>query len=102
MNSANLQLEGLYLAIAAVNETLIRKGLLSRQELTDALRLAEQTALGDDRVAEDMRPAERDAIAFPARLLLAVGTLSGSDGLPSFSELARRVGETKPPHNDQH
>lgn len=101
MNSANLQLEGLYLAVAAINETLVRKGLLSRQELVDALRLAEQTALGDDRAVEALRPAERDAVAFPARLLLAAGTLSEADSLPTFSELARRVGASKPPHNDQ-
>ena len=33
MNSANLQLEGMYLAIAAIHETLIAKGLVSRQDV---------------------------------------------------------------------
>jgi len=101
MNSANLQLEGLYLAIAAVNEALIAKGLLSRNEITHALRTAEQSLLGDDRSAEGLRPAERDAIAFPCRLLIeALATTSAGES-PSFSELARRVGASKEPYGDQ-
>ena len=42
MNTANLQLEGLYLAIAAMHETMIAKGLVSRQDVDDAMRAAEQ------------------------------------------------------------
>jgi len=69
MNTANLQLEGLYLAIAAVNNALVEKGALSREELSIALRRAEETALGDYR-SEELSSAQRDAMAFPARLLL--------------------------------
>jgi hypothetical protein len=101
MNSANLQLEGLYLAIAAVNEALVDKGLLSRSELETALKRAEQTALGDDRSAENLRSAEREAMAFPARVL-RLASEAGSEGeVSTFSDLARRVGRTKPPLNDQ-
>lgn len=101
MNTANLQLEGLYLAIAAINEALIAKGILSRDEISHALRVAEQSVVGDDRAVEDLRPAERDAVAFPCRLLIeALATTS--DGRPaSFSELARRVGAGKERYNDQ-
>jgi hypothetical protein len=101
MNTANLQLEGLYLAIAAVNEALIARGILSRDEIGHALRAAEQSVVGDDRATEDLRPAERDAVAFPCRLLIeALATTS--DGRPaSFSELARRVGTGKERYNDQ-
>jgi hypothetical protein len=101
MNSANLQLEGLYLAIAAMHETLVRTGVVSRQDVDDAMREAEQTAINDDRSVESLRPAERDALAFPARLLrIANATASDGDAL-SFSALARRVGTAKPAHNDQ-
>ncbi|WP_137391656.1 hypothetical protein [Rhodoligotrophos defluvii] len=101
MNTANLQLEGLYLAIAAINDALVRKGVLTREEIDLALKRAEQTALGDDRTAEDLSPAHRDAVAFPARLLI-LANHSASDGhVPPFSELAKRVGETKPLYNDQ-
>ena len=101
MNTANLQLEGLYLAIASINEALIAKGVLSRDELTHALRTAEQSMVGDDRATEDLRPAERDAVAFPCRLLIeALATTSAGEPL-SFSDLTRRVGMTKERYNDQ-
>jgi len=98
MNTANLQLEGLYLVVAAINNALVQKGVLSRAEVSVALERAEQIALGDYRVEEKLPPAYRDAIAFPARLLLKAN--QGGDG-QSFSELARAVGATKAPYNDQ-
>lgn len=101
MNTANLQLEGLYLVIAALNNALVRKGLLSRDEIDLALRRAEQTAIGDDRMMEDMRAANRDAVAFPARLLALANRTASEDEISTFSELARMVGSTKEPCNDQ-
>ena len=95
MNTANLQLEGLYLVIAAMHETLISKGVVSRQEVDDAMRAAESTALTDYRSMENLRPAECDALAFPARLLrIANATMSDGKAL-SFTALARRVGSGK-------
>lgn len=101
MNVANLQLEGLFMAVAAVNNALADKGLLSREEIDTALRRAEQTMLGDYRTQEDLSYAQRDAVVFGPRLL-ALANNSAADGFtPAFSELARMVGQTKPPHNDQ-
>jgi len=91
MNSANLQLEGLYLAIAAMHETMIAKGLVSRQDVDDAMRAAEQTAINDHRSIENLRPAERDALAFPARLLRMANATVSDDGALSFSALARHA-----------
>lgn len=101
MNVANLQLQGLYIAIAAINEALVRKGLLTREEVDAALRLAEQTALGEDRILEDMNPAGRDAVAFPARLLALANEGASEAGIPQFSDLARRVGQSKGHYNDE-
>ncbi len=101
MNIANLQLEGLYLAVAAINNLLVTKGLVSREELDTVLRRAEATAIGDDRMVEDMSPANRDAVAFPIRLLQLANNSADQDGTVPFSELARMVGETKAPYNDQ-
>jgi hypothetical protein len=101
MNTANLQLEGLYLAIASVNNALVKKGLLTRDEIDLALRRAEQTAIGDDRMVEDMRASNRDAVAFPARLLALANRMASADEISTFSELARMVGSTKEPYNDQ-
>ena len=100
MNTANLQLEGLYLALAAMHETLVEKGLVTRGEVGLALRRAEQTALGDYRT-DTLSPAEQDAVAFAPRLLMLANE-RGADGKPaSFSELARAVGLSKKPHPDQ-
>jgi len=101
MNTANLQLEGLLMAVAAVNQALVAKGVLTTEDLDRALATSEQTALGDNRVAENLSPANRDAIAFPARFLRLANNMAGEAGVPGFSELARMVGETKGPHNDQ-
>lgn len=101
MNVSNLQLQGLYLAIAAINNALAAKGLLSRKEIDLALQRAEQTALGDDRLAEDMTPANRDAVAFPARLLRLANNSASATDIPPFSELARMVGQTKGHYPDE-
>lgn len=101
MNTANLQLEGLLMAIAGINQTLVAKGLLTTEEIERSLAVSEQTVLGDDRVTEDLSPANRDAVAFPIRLLRAANNMAGGRDVPSFAELARMVGETKGPHNDQ-
>jgi len=100
MNIANLQLEGLYIAVASVNQALVQKGVLSQDEMDLALKRAEQIILGDYRL-DDLSPAERDAAAFAPRVL-ALANLEAEDGtVPSFSDLARRVGETKGKHGDQ-
>lgn len=101
MNTANLQLEGLLVAIAGINQVLVAKGLLTTEEIEHSLSVAEQTALGEDRLVEDLSPANRDAIVFPIRLLRLANNMAGDEGMPPFSELARLVGETKERHNDQ-
>ena len=97
MNIANLQLEGLYLAIAATHRLLVEKGIVSREELDTSLRRAEQVALGDYRT-EELSGAERDAVAFAPRLLALA---NGAEDLPDFSALARAVGQTKGRYGDQ-
>jgi hypothetical protein len=101
MNTANLQLEGLYLAIAAITNVLVTKGLLTREEVDKALRTAEQGAMTDNRFVEDLSPANRDAIAFPFRLLVLANHMASGESIPPFSQLAKKVGETKEPYNDQ-
>lgn len=100
MNTANLQLEGFYLVVASLTELLVSKGLVTREEVGRALSTAEQTAIGDYNV-EDMSPANRDAVAFAARLLQLANNGSGDGQTQPFSELARLVGQTKQPYQDQ-
>lgn len=99
MHAANLQLEGLYLAVAAINNALADKGILTKVEIDSALKRAEQAALGENRSIEDLSPAQRDAMAFPARFLIAANA-APTENL-SFYALAKQVGESKKPHNDQ-
>lgn len=100
MNTANLQLEGFYLVIAALNNALVAKGVMSREEIDAALNIAEVTAVNDYGL-EEMSPANRDAVAFPARLLRLANNGASETEIQPFSELAKLVGQTKEPYNDQ-
>lgn len=101
MNTANLQLEGLVIAIASLNQALVARGALSNDEIDKALARAEQTALGDDRLTEALSTANRDAVLFPIRLLRMANGSAGGEGVPAFAELAKAVGMTKERYNDQ-
>ncbi|HQZ11383.1 MAG TPA: hypothetical protein PK286_00735 [Devosia sp.] len=93
MNTANLQLEGLYMAIAAMTEALKQKGLLNAGEVDTALARAEQSvAEGAERY---LSPANLEAISFPIRLLRIANSTSFAGHPRPFSELTRRVGEVK-------
>ena len=69
MNTAKLQLEGLLMAAAGIHQKVVDKGLLTTEEIDHSLAVSEQTALGNDGVAKDLSPANRDAVAFLIRLL---------------------------------
>ena len=101
MNTANLQLQGLMLAVASINNALVHKGVLAIDEIDLALRKAEASLTGEQRLFEDMSPANRDAICFPTRLLQLANNSRGETDIPGFSELARMVGQTKEHYNDQ-
>jgi hypothetical protein len=101
MNPANLQLEGLLMAVAELNRLLVQKGIFSDMELASALRKAEARITSDDRFQDDMKLASRDAMCFPIRLLLLDNGDAASEGGGGFSDLARKVGLTKQPFNDQ-
>jgi hypothetical protein len=101
MNPANLQIEGLLMAVASLNRLLVEKGLLSTDEIDMALKKAEAHITGDDRFAEDLPLASRDAMCFPIRLLQLANSGEPGEAAPGFSALARRVGQTKQPFNDQ-
>ena len=98
MNTANLQIEGLLMAVAAINRILVEKGLLSRAEIERAFAICEANAVGEDRTMEELSPANRDAIVFPIRLLRAANAEAAPE---TFSALAKGVGQTKGRYNDQ-
>ena len=92
MNTANLQLEGLCMAMVSLVDLLKDRDLISADEVDLALARAE-TAAASTRA--DLSPANCEAIGFPIRLLRLANRLSSSGESVSFNELARRVGEAK-------
>lgn len=68
MNTANLQLEGLLLALGSLMRALKNKGLLTEAEIQDMLREAEARAAGEAR-PEGLSAANVHAVMFPIRFL---------------------------------
>jgi hypothetical protein len=101
MNVANLQLEGLMMALASVNNLLVRKGLVSIDEVDEALHRAESAFTSEQRLYDDMSPAQRDAVCFPLRLLRMANKGEVDGGIPAFPDLAKMVARGKIPYNDQ-
>jgi hypothetical protein len=91
MNTANPQLEGLYLALAAINRLLVDKGLASNHELRSALEAAEQGVLSPER-SDAISASNRKAVAFPIRLLLLANEAHEKGETTCFDALAREVG----------
>jgi hypothetical protein len=100
MHAANLQIEGLCLALASINRLLVAKGIVTQEELDNAFEKAEATARGDNRFAGNMSSANRDAVCFPIRVL-QIANDTGAETPWSFSELAKLVAGTKEPYGDR-
>ncbi|PZO79848.1 MAG: hypothetical protein DI629_08100 [Mesorhizobium amorphae] len=89
MNTANLQLEGLYLALASVLSSLKRQDVLSGAKIDAALAEAERCAAsGED--GRERSLSNTQAVLFPIRLLRLANAYDAGE-LPPFSELAAKV-----------
>ncbi len=95
MNTANLQLEGLLLALSAVVGVLRRKGIVSDAELDAALLEAESAALGDKARPDGLSSSNVEAVLFPIRYLRAASRGLPDDAVLPFSHIATRVGQAK-------
>ena len=85
MNTANPQLEGLYLAISALVRRMIEKGVLDGDDLHQAMAEARRVA-EEDLQTSSMSDANRKAVPFPIELL------DKADGdVETFRMLARRI-----------
>ena len=94
MNPANLQLQGLLLALYALLDAVKQKGLLTADELDEAFDTAEANALADPQRASQLSPASLDGMLFPIRFLRAANT--ASEVPETFTTITQLVGETKP------
>ncbi|UIJ73940.1 hypothetical protein [Aurantimonas sp. HBX-1] len=97
MNTANLQLEGLYTAVQSVLCALREKQILTADEIDRALAGAESVAGADPRRPTELSGSNREAVLFPIRYLRVANRLCDAGPLPTFSEVATLVGrENKP------
>ena len=91
MNTANLQLEGLYMALAAMNKLLVAKGIVSHADVHAALSEAVSGIHAD--VRSELSHANRKGVAFPIRLLLLANEAAENGENPDFKDYARRIGQ---------
>jgi hypothetical protein len=92
MNTANLQLEGIYVILAALLGAMCEKGLFQREEIDALLAKAEHALAEDPNRPTGMRDANVDAICFPPRFLRQA--LRENSTL-LFEEIALRVAQAK-------
>lgn len=93
MNTANLQLEGVLLALSRLLETMRHKGLITSGEIEAALAAAEDAARRDA-ASRSISPAQAEGVLFPIRFLREAA--NRQEGLPAtFSDIAAAIGESK-------
>ena len=100
MNTANLQLEGLYAALSALMTAMRQNGVLSEAEIESALGDAEDTVTSDRSRVGDLSPAHLDAIAFPLRYLRLANKHGAAGSYRGFAELTAQIGREKPQNRD--
>ena len=100
MNTANLQLEGLYVAVSALMNAIRQKGIITDAEIEASLADAERSVSTDPRRSSEMSPSNVEAILFPIRYLRLANRKWADGELPGFAELAAGVGREKPQHRE--
>jgi hypothetical protein len=95
MNTANLQLEGLYVVLSALLIAMREKGIFDHQEIDQLLAETESALVTAPNRQTALRDANVDAICFPARFLREAFQASSEGRDHSFAQLATRVGQVK-------
>ena len=98
MNTANLQLAGVYATLAALIAVMRKKQLLGEEDVDKLLSEVEATLAADRLRPTELSSANVDAISFPTRFLRLSLQASSEGEQLSFMQLAARVGLTKPDH----
>jgi len=93
MNVANLQLQGMLLAITALLDAMKLKGVMNGQEIDEALETAAANALSDPARLSGLSDANIDAMLFPIRFLRQANVASKTP--ETFTTITQLVGETK-------
>lgn len=93
MNTANLQLEGLLVALTHVIGALQRKGILDHTEIAQALADAETMARNNADRGGQLREANQNAVLFPIRYLMEATAAHVQP--KSFRDITADVGRDK-------
>ncbi|MBP2448199.1 hypothetical protein [Rhizobium leguminosarum] len=91
MNTANLQLKGLIMALVSICDAIVEKELLTHQELNAALAKARKAVEDDD--DNELSDSNRAAILFPIRVLMLADEAAGKGEQLTFSDYAKLVGK---------
>ncbi|MBY5425174.1 hypothetical protein [Rhizobium leguminosarum] len=91
MNTANLQLKGLIMAMASICDAIVEKELLTSGELNAALSKAKKAVEEDD--DHELSDANRAAILFPIRVLQLAEEAGRRGERLTFSDYAKLVGK---------
>ncbi|MBA1345132.1 hypothetical protein [Rhizobium sp. WYCCWR 11146] len=89
MNTANLQLKGLIMAMASICDAIVEKELLTSGELNAALSKAKKAVEEDD--DHELSDANRAAILFPIRVLQLAEEAGRKGERLTFSDYAKLV-----------
>jgi len=91
VNTANLQLEGLIMAVAALSNALVAKGAFTHQDIAAALGSAERAVADDD--DHQLSDSNRAATLFPIRVLTLANEAAQRGRNFTFSDYAELVGK---------
>jgi len=95
MNTANLQLEGVYLVLAALLDALIAKGAFEKSELVTILAEVERAIGADASRPAEIRGSNIEAAQFPARFLKSALRASAEGQRPTWAEAVSLIRETR-------
>jgi hypothetical protein len=95
MNTANLQLEGVYAVLAALLQALLDKKVLSEDELGLMLAEVERAIVADAGRPIEVRASNVEAMCFPIRFLRSSLQASSQGQRPSFAEVITRIRATR-------
>lgn len=93
MNTANLQVEGLLIALSRLLDAMRDKGILTPEEIETALREAGDAAQRDAQT-RNISPAQAEGILFPIRFLRVATNLTYGPA-PTFTDMATMIGEAR-------
>ncbi|MBY5343544.1 hypothetical protein E0H35_01795 [Rhizobium leguminosarum bv. viciae] len=91
MNTTNLQLKGLIMAMASICDAIVQKELLTSGELNAALSKAKKAVEEDG--DHELSDANRAAILFPIRVLQLAEEAGRRGERLTFSDYAKLVGK---------